>query len=525
MKRIKFLAFLCAAALLLVMLAGCNGAGGGRPFGLPGILDQLPTEEPNRPSTGDTEAPTAETELTAQTEPTEETAPTPETESSTEADEPSHGLYHFELEKIASVEFSEELEYGSPRVAEGGLYYETQSGQYGILSPDGSCDSGAKYLDCDPLGEYFVVRSLNFDPADELDSVNSYGLVDAYGNVIIPIEFATIDLENEYFARVCQVTGRTENEDEALVYSTDAFFSFQPADGDVLYKGVWYVYDLRTGEKVEGVSGSLPYYIYAYGNYFSYYGDDGERYTVNADGDPLPEDAELYETFYTLEEGLVGTVYDTEDRELFTYELDGHIPSGSAGEYIRAYKYEDGKSSYVLLNREGEAITAEFCDSIRVYGDRILCEDKLYDFDGNQVYDGTCDYVYYNEAMEDLWFLELEDHYTLINRDGEILYTGQETEEIDVLASWYSITKDTPDGRMLYCFRDGDFTVDGYAVLPGIAVVDGPNDTEKLVNFFTGEELLSGYSSYYYGGLYDTSDYICAATGNGIYDIYRIKLN
>ncbi|MBQ2061288.1 MAG: hypothetical protein II458_01260, partial [Oscillospiraceae bacterium] len=50
--------------------------------------------------------------------------------------------------------------------------------------------------------------------------------------------------EEERYLLVVYGTEETKNEDEAFFYATESWFSIQPEDGDVFYKGYAKVYDL-----------------------------------------------------------------------------------------------------------------------------------------------------------------------------------------------------------------------------------------------------------------------------------------
>lgn len=406
----------------------------------------------------------------------------------------------------------------------GGLYYKDESGKYGIMTLDGKKDTGAKYTYCEPMDNYFQVMTVDTTDITDADSLNCMGVVDVNGKEIIPMKYASISTLNERYIRVCEVTEQTDNKDEALVYYTDNAFSITASDDDTFFKGKWYIFDVTKGKTLDGVTGTQAYNIYAYGDFVQYVTDDEEQITVNHKGEKLPEDADLFENgYYALATDNTGAVYDSANKKVFDYELDGFVPSDSEGEYIVAVKSGSSRK-YVLMDMEGKVISAEFPDMPQVYGELIYAGEKIYDFDGNVVIEGTFTQVYFEQHLGNAWFLKNDSDYTLIKKDGTVLYKGTEDDTISFDPyTKFAIRKKADDKNLYYSLADKDFTLEGSALAPWLIQVTKPNYTYDVADAISGKTIISGYENYSYVNVPGSVIYVYATKADGGIDIYAVK--
>jgi len=426
-------------------------------------------------------------------------------------------------------------EYYVEEITEGGLYYQDENDKYGIITLDGEEDTGSKYTLCDTVGKYFkVTTSSNLDHED-VDSLNCVGMVDARGKEIIPMKYAAIDAidsagsyedSNRYF-RVCEVTEQTTDKDEALVYyqANSLLISLGPSDEDLLYKGNWYIFDAVQGKILEGITGTNSYRQTAYGNFVKYVTDDEEQIIVNADGETPPADATMFDNgYYIVESDNVGTVYDSNNDKLFTYNMTDFIPTRSENEYIVGYKSVNDETKYVLIDSEGNIISAEFNESPYLYGDLASVENKLYDLDGNLVIDGTHDSVSFDDHTCNAWILKKDSTYTMIMKDGTILYQGKEKDSINIDTNNFTIHDSNK--KMHYSLVSGDFDIKSdysNSVAPWLVKTEGANDTYNIVDTISGETLISGYANYHCGKVTGSAIYVFAKKVNGNFDVFVVK--
>lgn len=499
MKRIRLFSLVLALLMILAMLAGCGSKG-----------DKKPNNDV---------APTGNNEQVQNTE--------GEKNDSNEVDnnEQHQGPYDafpagLKAEKIGSID--RDSVNTNSGVA---LTYRDENGKYGIMSLDGKKDTGAKYTVCEPIGNYFQVMTADETSITDVASLNCVGVVDATGKEIIPLKYASISKISDRYIRVCEVTEQTSNKDEALVYYTDKMFSITASDDDTFFKGKWYVYDMVAGKMLEGVTGTNTYNIYNYGDFIKYVTDAEEQITVNHKGEKLPEDADLFENgYYALVKDNAGAVYDSENNKVFDYALDSYIPSDSEGEYILASMYVNDVRKYVLMDTTGKVVSAEFAERPMVYGELIHSEDKIFNFKGENIIEGTFTNVYLDEQTGHVWFLKNDKNYTMIKSDGTVLYQGAEDDVTSMDPySYFYIKKKVDDKSMYYSLADKDFTLEGYSFAPWLVQVEKPNYIYDVADFISGQTIISGYERYSYVAVPGSVMYVYALKADGGLDIYTVK--
>ena len=409
--------------------------------------------------------------------------------------------------------------------AEGGIYYKDDNGLYGIQSYEGLYDTGAIYATCIEHDKYFAVSKIVAKDAYDIAGLNSVGLVDCKGKVIVPMSYADVDVLNERFVKATAVTEMTYSKDSALIFfDKDGGFSIYPDEDDYLYKGVWYVYDLTTGEMVKGATGTNSEYVTARGNTISFTDDAGNKKTLLADGSELTGVAKIMEDVsYTVEE-REGTYYDKDGKALFTYNLQEYIPYDVNNDNIISSKYTEDGYKYVVMDRAGKVISAEFDEYIYVYGDVIKCGNKIYNFEGKNLIDGEYTSIYYDKMFGKTWMLYNDDAYTMIDKDGGVYFAGVYDDDSSVSSSDFVASKKIDDVRYFYSHKDQDYTIEGSYFAPWIVKTEGGNYLYNLVDTMSGETLLEGYSGYSYTAKSALSYYVYAKYNGGA-DVYLVVAN
>ena len=423
------------------------------------------------------------------------------------------------VEKIGNVNRN------SFNTAEGGLFYKDDNGLYGIQSYEGLYDTGAIYATCVENDKYFSVSKTVARDQYDISGLNSVGLVDCKGKVIVPMNYADVDVLNERFVKATAVTEMTYSEDNALIfYSNDGGFSVFPDEDDYFYKGVWYIYDITTGEMVKGATGTNDDYVTARGNLISFTDDAGNKKTLLADGTELTGFKKIMEDgSYTVEE-KDGTYYDKDGKVLFTYSLQDYIPYDVNNDSIIASKYVDSAYKYVVMDKTGKVLSAEFDEYIYVYGEVIECGNKIYNFEGKNLIDGEYTSVYYDKMFGNTWMLYNDDAYTMIDKDGGVYFAGVYDDDSSVNSYDFVASKKIDDVRYYYSHKDQDFTIEGYSFAPWIVKTSSDNFMYNLVDTMSGETLLEGYNGYSYTAKSALSYYVYAKYNGGT-DVYLVVAN
>lgn len=418
-------------------------------------------------------------------------------------------------EKIGQVDTDEFDAY------RGGLIYrDKETKLYGVLSLEGKHDTGAIFARCSDNGLYFTVRTTEPSSAASMAEINSAALINGKGQTLIPYEYAYYYVLNDRYVKAYKATERTSISTDALLFLSDNNNIQLTTLGDTLawYEGEWVIYDLEKKRTVPGLGGTTDDTIVEHGDFLTYSIDD-KYYTVDGDGQPAPEGSDVFnDGSYALN----GEVFTSEGELLFTYDKEGFTPSYvcTDTEYYVATKYEEGVSTYVLMDKKGEIVSAEFPDTISVYGDVLYCEEKLYTFEGRQIIDGVYSNMKFDNIFGKNYLLYQDDTYRLINPDGSAIFTFKE-KQAQVFSSDFTATKEKDDENYVYCYKDEDFTIKGYTFAPWLAKAEGVEDRYNIVDTISGKTLLEGYEDYDYSTFDGTRLYVYAYFNGGA-DIFIV---
>ncbi len=503
----KLLALLMALALVLTMFAGCGKKDkDDEKENDESVVDQIDEDEDEDEDEDDKD------------ENADDEEETDEDEESDEAGFPK------KLTATKNGSFSFDEDATSIFAYKGGFVYNIDS-KYGVVSFDGENDTGAKYDFCEADEMYFVAGKNYTQDFDDIDSINALGLIDGNGKTLVPMEFAKVEVLNEYYAKAIEVTKITDDEDEAIIYFYSGIVSFSPSDEDTLFEGKWCIYDLTTGEKVEDLSGKYNTSITAKGKYLTYQDSDGDYISTDASGKKLPKSARLFDNgFYCDEEGSGYAVYDVDGEEVFTVDYDGYIPYNNAGdEYYFARKEKDSKYSYALMDNKGNVISDSYDEYFELRGNAIEFEDKLYNFDGDLIAEGTYDSISNDEFTGEAYILKNGKIIKVVDSQGNVLMEETEDDDLAFDSDANTFRKDSEDGYKFYCIKSKKYSVEGrdIAGMPWVILVEADNNTYEVVEVISGKTLIEGYNSYKVA-VVDGEYYIYASRTSGKTDIYLI---
>ncbi len=403
-------------------------------------------------------------------------------------------------------------------LASGGIIYKVGD-KYGIMSFDGKHDSGAVYDYCKQNDNLFEVIT---DIPDDKSEHNLGGLVDSSGNVILPEEYASFNVLNDRYIKACKVTGETNSKDDALIYESDNWISVGPGDGDKLYTGNWCVYDRKEKSMIKGASGTKAYTISAHGNTLSYVTDAEEKIHVNSEGTVLPKDATVYDDgSYSVRENDTSSVYDDKGDLLFTFSNDTLSLLGcdvNTGYFIASEKDSGKSNNYVVLDRSGKKISAEFSDNIKIFNEYILSQNKVYDFEGNSVLEGNYENAYIDNMTKSAVLFEKESGGADLIINGDVItLDGTDNDN-----KRFVFGKKNGDKTVYYCLKDKDYTINGYSLGKWIVKSNTEEYKYNLIDTISGETLIKDYTEYTYA-YSDGTDYVCAKKDDKTYDIYAVK--
>ncbi len=471
-----------------------------------------------QPATTDPADPAETTEPT--TASTEEAAPPQTGTVVPPTEDPNKIVYDSLPTGLTATKVASVTEKRFHRGDTAGVVYYTEDEMFGILSPDGSIDSGAKYTSCEQEGNYFLVTTVDPETVSYEDpaTVNCRGMVDNTGREIIPQNYAHIEALNDRYMYVCEVTEVTDNEDEAIIYFTSSWVSLAPGEDDILYKGIWYVYDILEGRFLEGVTGTHYTNVQGRGDFITYYDAEKNRCIVGSDGKALSEYAiPFVNGCYSLD----GAIYTSDHVKVFDESNGYSIYSFTEGYYI-ANKYDSNGRSYVLMDYMGNVVSAEFSESPDIYGSLLFVNDQLCTFNGEPVIDGTFEYVTFDDQLGNAWFLKNGDSYTLVTKDGTVLWQGTKDDTLYIDNYDFHIEKEVDGKDLYYSFAQKDYVFEGYQCGPWLIQTSVGNFNYDVIDTLSGETILAGYRDYEVVTNPGYAFYIYAENPDGSFDIYSI---
>ena len=404
-------------------------------------------------------------------------------------------------------------------VAKGGLYYK-ENDKYGVMSYVGLHDTGAVYSYLAEKGKYFAVSKKAITDSSSVADLNSVSLVDGNGRVIAS-GYANYFLLDDRYAVACTATGRCYTEDDAVVSYKDGSI-LQGGHTDYnMYAGSWCVYDLNTGKKVPGVTGKKQPSLLGYGNLFKCGMDDGSWKTYNCNGQVI--DGKIFDDGSYAVESKIGTVYAADGTKLFDYDLTGYEPTSLSddGGYYVAQMYSDAGYSYVVMDKKGKVVSKEFPSQPQVSGELLFTEEKVYNFDGENVIAGNYDSLRQDAILDGVWMLRQDDTYTMINKDGAVLFSQSDDDSHTVFTSESVATEKRDDTTYLYSHADQAYTIEGYSFAPWLAKAPTTNYMYNLVDTITGKTVLEGYSNFSSNSYNDFAYYVYAKYSGGA-DVYLV---
>ncbi|MBQ9766248.1 MAG: hypothetical protein IJW18_08630 [Lachnospiraceae bacterium] len=515
MKKIKLLTMIVCAAMLVIM-TGCARGRDKVENDNDYETEEKETTDKNKVNTETTPQVTVNVQDETTSSKQEETTAPKEEETTTAKEEETtavpEGKGSQYVEKIG--EFSGSCYY----ISAAGLGYKAD-GKYGIYSIDGQMDTGNQYVRIEALGEYYSVQLNKPNDSNDFASLNSVGLLDRNGNMVVPAKYAVIKaVGGERFYILYEATEQTTVKEEALVYLTKDYFSFSPSEDDVLYKCVWTVYDSLTGKIVEGVTGTTRPDVRDYSGLLMYKVDE-EMITINENGEKLPSTAKVYDNgCYMLTED--NTIYDSKGNKLFVDGANGYKILGSSGDYFYGWKSENYNDKYVVIDKGGNVISAEFSKSPTVINNsHARVNGELYRFSGEKFIEGNCYNAYYRDGY---WLIILEDkNIRLLTEDGTEVFSVMKEGNIFAYNSDFLIG-DIIDGKTKYVsLVEKDFVIEGMSLAPWLVMTNKVDGKRTVVDVRNGETILSDYTYYYSDTAADGTCYIVAQKAGG-YDIYTL---
>ena len=349
--------------------------------------------------------------------------------------------------------------------------------------------------------------------------VNSTGLVDAEGEVLIPFNAAIIKFPNSHpndvrprYVLVLTGTEHTTNQDEALFFVTSRQFAITANDDDVFFKGTLKIFDIEAKQFVNGLE-----YTHGTDSDFAQVGDnilvdvEDKAVLYSPDGKAVyTEQGSLnYNKTYISDRIDTTTVFmDANGSEISKTEAITNVVDYYS-EYFQVYN--NGK--YTVINAKGETVLGtEFTyiygedkDRFRVKNDgdtnySLVARDGSVVASGPNMFEGDpLGYVDFGENK----------NYSVVTPGNRVI------EGLDSDSENLVFTKD--DEASYLVLNTGEFvSADGNDlddVAKGVISLENADGKNALIDAFTGQELMG----FEYDEVDDVnSDYIYYEDGDDI---------
>ena len=404
--------------------------------------------------------------------------------------------------------------------ADGGLYYRIGE-KTGIMSFDGTYNSGAVYTLCQPFGNAFMVSKSAGDESDPL-TFNTAGVVDAQGNVLIPLNYASVVAIDTRYARVAELTGTCPAKEGSITDFTNS------AGEKIFCTGNWYIYDLTTGKKIPNATGTSRYASYSYaGKFVKYVTDDKAQHVVTPEGDALPAEAVYMSNgYYMLPEE--NAVYDAYGARLFTYDPNGFVPceEQNSDKYFTAKKTVDGKDVFVLMDMTGAIVSGELDSEPLVRGNLLIYNKRVCNFKGKPLLDAEINHLYEDTITRQIWAASdaVTKEKFFFDNDGNVVYrSGTDVETSFNVNNFNMHRKNGENDPYHLVLKDTSYTLKGVAVAPWLVRTTNEDGTYNLVETISGQTLLSNYTSITVGTAGGTKLYVYTQNAEGLVEIHRVS--
>lgn len=367
------------------------------------------------------------------------------------------------------------------------------SKQYAIKSTDQSKVIDGTFVSVDRVNDHIVAKRNSAKDIYDFENINSTGVYNQNLDLVVDHEYAVIKSAHPDGCVIAyKATEVTTNKDEALVYLSNDYFPTGGDEDDTYYKAEWCVINLKTGEKLPGLGGTYPPDLSANSNYIRSETPDGEIIHVDLDGNIFPSDAKILGNgCYVYED--TKTVYASDGTFLFTY-TGTYPPSVASEKYFQISRYVNGNNEYYLVDRSGNVVSAIFPKHMTVYFDRLIkCDEKLYYFDGTQIYD---DKIYnINQVGNYYLFRDYNKNYWITDLDLNVI-ARQSGNDVEFSYSDLVFYKPGTSYKYLYySVPQQAYVYEGSSIAPWLVQIsrqEGYTTTYDVVNTLTDEYILSG---------------------------------
>ncbi len=418
------------------------------------------------------------------------------------------------------------IESENVEITASGIIYQGLDGKYGVISPDGSKNTGAVYAsvskDTATDKGYFVVRN----EAVSDGSLNTAGLIDRNGETIIECGYAAIEIIGDCYAAVYTADRKTDDKSEAVVgvnFGSGKTVTPHPGGKDELYSGKIEIFDLNAKKSISLAAPPNPQEeITGMGTFIVYKDTDGRSVTADSSGSEVTDGRTVLSNGAYV---LKNTVYSGDGKELFGFDGEELTVKDYIDPYYIGSKSENNVTEYYLIDESGKKVSSALEEApAEIFPDFLLSGTSVCKTDGTVVFGGFSS-LKWDSLNKDAYIISNTNEDVIIfDKNGGIIYNGNYRDD-KINGVDFNLYKNDD----YYSCKARSFSIKASGTAGNWLVVQESGGTQKLVETRTGSTLIESCGKYtvsedcvdHTGYIYAFSS-IDGQTLKGDFDVYTI---
>ena len=369
---------------------------------------------------------------------------------------------------------------------------------------------------------------------DSEKDINSIGIINVYGEKLIPCEAAIIEritnrqsgYVSDRYLEVFYTTKKTKNRNECFIYQTDSRFSVMLTEDDIMYKGYAKIYDLKQKKFLDNVkiTNAEIGAVQACGDSICVREKNGITKLYNEDGKVL------LETQNEIRCVVDGYMLEVVEDKYIIYDENGNRINSTkksidllCDETLYLEEYVEDESGYILLDENINVINSNIYESIDAVHNNlfVVSENDAYviiDAQGERVVEGI---KYRPEYLEGgYWYLSAGDSNYKVLDSERILHKSLAIEV--GISHKLTFGKKRENGYEMYIYKDKDYTLE-LENAPDTLTVGLISEQQNLNGLYAVYEVFSGEKllDYEYDKIKYLSGYVYAYKGE-IIEVYEV---
>lgn len=401
------------------------------------------------------------------------------------------------LEALKATKISHvKIESENVEITASGIIYQGLDGKYGVISPDGSKNTGTVYAsvskDTATDKGYFVVRNTAVSDG----SMNTAGLIDRNGEEIIKPGYAAIEIIGDRYAAVYTADEKTADKSKAVVgvnsgsAGSGKIVTPHPGDKDELYSGKIEIFDLKDKKSISlSVPPNPQEEISGKGTFIIYKDMNGKSITADSSG------AEVTDGRTVLSNGdyvLKNTVYNGDGKELFGFDEEEFTVKDHIDPFYIGSKSENNVTEYFLIDKSGKKVSSALEEAPAViFPDFLLIGTSVCKTDGTVIFGGFSSLKWDSVSKDAYIISNTNEDVIIFDKNGGIIYNGNYRDD-KINSVDFNLYKNDD----YYNCKTRSFSIKAEGTAGNWLVNQESDSVQNLIETRTGSTLIENYGKY-----------------------------